>query len=111
MENKKIIGYRCKADREYQFTKGKIYKLRPGKNLWSYEAFIMLLNTANYLNKMYEKVDDEIWYFNTTDDELNTDYSDRIVYDSTIYFNSKQAINKALDILGEETIKLALKFN
>lgn len=37
---KKIIGYRCNVDYENQFTKGKIYKLRPGKNLWNNEAFI-----------------------------------------------------------------------
>ena len=40
MEKKKIIGYRCKVDYSNQLTKNKIYQLRPGKCLWSNEAFI-----------------------------------------------------------------------
>ncbi len=76
------------------------------------EAFVRLLNTASYLNKMYEKDDDEICYFTLFEDELYTEYTDQTtVYDSRIYFNSTHAINNALEILGEETIKLALKFN
>lgn len=79
------------------------------------EAFVKLLNTASYLNKMYEEdIDQNLWYFyyeyigNVEIDWCRDDITD---YGGTIYFNSKQAIEKALDILGEETIKLALKFN
>lgn len=86
------------------------------------DAFVKLLNTATYLNKMYEKdINQNLWYFNYEYISNVKDYHDNIdidwcrdditYYDSTIYFNSKEAINKALDILGEETIKLALKFN
>lgn len=75
-------------------------------------AFIRLLNTATYLNKTYEGNTIASWYFSIVNDNLEISNADNLnVYDSSIYFNSKQAIEKALDILGEETIKFALKFN
>lgn len=77
------------------------------------DAFIKLLNTAKYLNKIYEKEENnEHYFFYISHSKLTYALvGEDIIYDSSIYFYSKQAIEKAKEILGEETIKLALKFN
>lgn len=79
------------------------------------DAFIKLLNTAKYLNKIYEKEENnEHYFFYISHSKLTYALAlvdEDIIYDSSIYFYSKQAIEKAKEILGEETIKLALKFN
>ena len=74
-------------------------------------AFIKLLNTAKYLNNIYPQELNYRFFFYISKDELSIRSINTNVYNSVIYFNCKEAINKAIEILGEETIKLALKFN
>ena len=77
----------------------------------SIHAFIKLLNTAKYLNNIYPQELNYHFYFYISKDELFIRSINTNNYNSVMYFNSKEAIEKAKEILGEETIKLALKFN
>ena len=75
------------------------------------DAFIKLLNTAKYLNNIYSQELNYRFFFYIGKDELSVRSINTYIYNSVIYFNSQEAIDKAREILGEETIKLALKFN
>lgn len=76
-------------------------------------ALNKLMNTAYYLNEGWEpdwnnglQVKFSI-YYNHTSKTIRTDYD--ICFNSgKVYFKSKELAEQAVEILGEETIKLAL---
>lgn len=76
-------------------------------------AIIQLMNVAKYLNGNWQpdwESDSEkkyyIKYF-SKDNEVLVDYVFRYNY-PVVYFRTKDLAQRAIDILGEETIKLAL---
>lgn len=77
-------------------------------------AINKLMNVAKYLNKGWQPNWDEkegfnkycIWY-NITYDKLIIDASQNLS-SCGIYFKSEKLAQQAIDILGEETVKLAL---
>lgn len=73
-------------------------------------AINKLMNVAKYLNgdwqPDWDNFDDEKWAIKIEDDEIGVASSDYQYGD--IYFISKGRAEQAIEILGEETIKLAL---
>jgi hypothetical protein len=75
-------------------------------------ALNKLMNTAYYLNDGWEPnwTDSQLKYFIYHDDKNKTfiiDYNSYFNY-GVVYFKSKELAEQAIEILGEETIKLAL---
>lgn len=76
-------------------------------------AKTQLDNVATYLNEI--KFKDVEWskhnqyYINSDEYKININPIAVTFYDGTIRFKSKEAAKRAIDILGEETIKMALK--
>jgi hypothetical protein len=80
------------------------------KQLKKLFAINKLMNVAKYLNgdwqPDWDNFDDEKWAIKIEDDEIGVTSSDYQYGD--IYFISKGRAEQAIEILGEETIKLAL---
>ena len=76
-------------------------------------AINKLMNVAKYLNGDWqpdwsnEKEDKYFISYNYAINEIQTE-DDLVFQNSYIYFKFKELANQAIDILGEETIKLAL---
>ena len=74
-------------------------------------AINKLMNVAKYLNGGWQPDWDYIhemkWYIFIKDKQIRICYADDICCNN-IYFKSRELVEKAIEILGEETIKLAL---
>lgn len=77
------------------------------------DSLIKLANTAKFLNGDNFNVEDGNFYyfFYIENDIFRIDSANINVHDGCILFKTKELAQQALDILGEETIKLALKLN
>lgn len=69
-----------------------------------------LMNVAKYLNSKEKQSENGLWYYIRLDrNVINTDWTNPSVINyGGIHFNSREAAKQAIEILGEETIKLAL---
>lgn len=74
------------------------------------EAINKLMNVAKYLNEDWKPSfyqDDYKWYIAVVDDGIKFDWCIKYYY-SIVYFKSKELAQQAVEILGEDVIKLAL---
>lgn len=72
-------------------------------------AINKLMNVAKYLNLGNEPKGGVRYYFYLRYGVLNSTFTDKDVVDfGVVYFNNKEDLEKAEQILGEETIKTAL---
>lgn len=93
---------------------GYAHNLVIGDNLVpNIKALIMLANTAKFLNgKDFNPKEGDVHYFiYLENDNVIIDSANINAFDGSILFKTKELAQQALDILGEETIKLALKLN
>lgn len=75
-------------------------------------AFNKLLNVASYLNDNWKpnlnnNSSNSIYFIFISNNELKVDFTLNILYGAAI-FKSEELAKKAIEILGEETIKIAL---
>lgn len=81
------------------------------KQLKKLLAINMLMNVAKYLNDGWQpnwNDTKEAKYYIVISDYGNQIHRNTISNNSIVYFKSEELANKAIEILGEETIKLAL---
>jgi hypothetical protein len=71
-------------------------------------AYKELYFFSQWVNQFYDK-ECAYCYFNSVDNMVYIDNISTCIYDGSIYFNSKQAAQRAIDCLGEDLIKTALK--
>ena len=96
-------------------TKGKrIYDLNnctSSKQAQKLIAINKLMNIAKYFNGDWQpdwnNNDENKYYINTYEDKITIEYVNTVTC-LDIYFKSKELAEQAIEILGEETIKLAL---
>ena len=69
-------------------------------------ALNKLINVAKYLNKDFKER--KYYFFIGNCGDLDTDYCNIDYISSEVCFDSQESIDKALEILGEETIRKAL---
>ena len=74
----------------------------------------MLANVAKYLNNGWRPNNNEEkygWfiYYNGNCNEFEFSKANGFAYDSNVFFKSKELAQQAIEILGEETVKLALE--
>lgn len=78
------------------------------------EALVKLINTAKYLNKDWlpgEK-DDKYYILINYDNNCNLNiYYDCATLTGSVYFKTEELAKKAIEILGEDTIRKALTLN
>lgn len=97
-------------------TKGKVeeYVLDPNictskKQAEKLIAINKLMNVAKYLNMRSKPNNKNRYYFSTNEGYLTYSFTNIELFDSgAIYFNTKEDLEKAEEILGEDTIKTAL---
>lgn len=77
-------------------------------------AINKLINVAKYLNGDWQPdwndEYEEKWYIYVEDNQVNISYTS-ILQCIDVYFKSEELIRQAIEILGEETIRLALCTN
>ena len=72
-------------------------------------AMTKLMNVAKYFNMKSEPKKGDRYYFYLRYGVLNHTFTDKDVVDfGVVYFNNKEDLEKAEQILGEQTIKTAL---
>lgn len=72
-------------------------------------AINKLMNMAKYFNMKSEPKKGDRYYFYLRHGVLNSTFTDKDVVDfGVVYFNNKEDLEKAEQILGEQTIKKAL---
>lgn len=72
-------------------------------------AINKLMNVAKYFNMRSDPKKGERYYFSLEYRTLKESFTDKdVVYFGVVYFNKKEDMSKALDILGEDTIRTAL---
>jgi hypothetical protein len=73
----------------------------------------MLANVARYLNGDWSNYHSShkfiIWINTNENDKLNVGKSDYLTQRATVIFKSEELAKQAIEILGEETVKLALE--
>lgn len=101
-----VINAICNAEYYYHCKNNATSKKQVEKLL----AINMLMNVAKYLNDGWQpdwnNRSDEKWSIKINNDKILTDYCDYQYGD--IFFKSKELVEQAIEILGEETIRLAL---
>ena len=98
----------CEDDGDYYLNPNNCISKRQLEKLL---AINILMNVAKYLNGGWQPDWDYIhemkWYIFIKDKQILICYADDI-HCNNIYFKSKELAKQAIEILGEETIKLAL---
>lgn len=95
--------------RGYTTFDGNIFKSK--KQVEKLIAINMLMNVAKYLNKNWKpnwNNEQECKYYITIHDNTIEVESISVLRCIEVYFKSKELAKQAIEILGEETVKLAL---